>query len=51
MIRTIVETLTRRGACRPTSRPSAGAIVLTRNPDGTWYRGQHSSNPPGLDAA
>lgn len=24
-------------------------LVLTRRPDGSWFRGQHSSNPPGLD--
>ena len=27
----------------------ASSVQFTRNPDGTWYRGQHSSNPPGLE--
>ena len=49
VIRTLVETLT--GEALPPDEPALGdAIVLTRNPDGTWYRGQHSSNPPGLAA-
>jgi len=49
VIRTIVETLT--GEALPPDEPALGEqLVLTRNPDGTWYRGQHSSNPPGLAA-
>lgn len=49
VIRTIVETLT--GEALPLDEPALGEqLVLTRNPDGTWYRGQHSSNPPGLAA-
>ena len=49
VIRTIVETLS--GEVLPRPEPALGASVeLTRNPDGTWYRGQHSSNPPGLAA-
>ena len=49
VIRTLVETLS--GELLPPDEPALGAcIVLTRNPDGTWYRGQHSSNPPGLAA-
>jgi broad specificity phosphatase PhoE len=49
VIRTIAETLT--GEALPLDEPALGEqLVLTRNPDGTWYRGQHSSNPPGLAA-
>jgi broad specificity phosphatase PhoE len=49
VIRTVVETLT--GEALPPDEPALGdQLVLTRNPDGTWYRGQHSSNPPGLAA-
>jgi broad specificity phosphatase PhoE len=48
VIRTVVETLS--GEVLPPDQPAVGdKIVVTRNPDGTWYRGQHSSNPPGLD--
>lgn len=49
VIRTVVETLT--GEALPPDEPALGEkLVLTRNPDGTWYRGQHSSNPPCLAA-
>ena len=45
VIRSVVETLT--GEALPPDEPALGEqLVLTRNPDGTWYRGQHSSNPP-----
>lgn len=47
VIRTIVEALTRETL--PPDEPAlAGVVVVTRQPDGTWFRGQHSSNPPGL---
>ena len=50
VIRTIVETLTRETL--PPDEPGLGEIVVvTRQPDGTWLRGQRSSNPPGLEAA
>ena len=50
VIRVIVETLTRETL--PREAPAIGELlVVTRNPDGSWYRGQHSSNPPGLDEA
>lgn len=50
VIRTIVETLT--GETLPPDEPALGQIVITtRNPDGTWFVGQRSSNPPGLEAA
>ena len=49
VIRTIVETLTRETL--PPDEPALGQIVVvTRQPDGTWLRGQRSSNPPGLEA-
>jgi broad specificity phosphatase PhoE len=48
VIRTVVETLS--GELLPPEEPALGGkLVVTRNPDGTWFRGQHSSNPPGLD--
>lgn len=28
-----------------------GTIALTRQPDGTWHLGRHSSNPPALEEA
>jgi broad specificity phosphatase PhoE len=47
VIRTIVESLTRETL--PPEQPAlAETLILTRQPDGTWFRGQHSSNPPGL---
>jgi broad specificity phosphatase PhoE len=50
VIRTLVELLS--GETLPPDDPGLGErVVLTRNPDGTWYRGQHSSNPPALDPA
>lgn len=50
VIRTIVELLT--GEALPPDTPAIGErIVLTRNPDGTWYRGVRSSDPPGLPPA
>jgi broad specificity phosphatase PhoE len=50
VIRTIVETLA--GEMLAPDEPAVGdVVVLTRRPDGTWFRGQHSSNPPGLDPA
>ena len=49
VIRTLVETLT--GEALAPDEPAVGeSVVLTRNPDGTWYRGQRSSNPPDLAA-
>jgi broad specificity phosphatase PhoE len=48
VIRTVVELLTRETL--PPDEPALGEIVVvTRNADGTWYRGRHSSNPPGLN--
>jgi broad specificity phosphatase PhoE len=48
VIRTVVETLS--GVVLPPDEPEVGGkVVLTRNPDGTWFRGVHSSNPPALD--
>ena len=50
VIRAIAESLT--GAAPPPEQPALGEIlVVTRNPDATWFLGQHSSNPPGLDEA
>jgi broad specificity phosphatase PhoE len=49
VIRTIVETLT-QGTLPPDEPVLGGQLVLTRNPDGSWYRGRHSSDPPGLAA-
>jgi broad specificity phosphatase PhoE len=50
VIRTIAESLT--GAAVPSDVPALGQIlVVTRYPDATWFLGQHSSNPPGLDEA
>jgi broad specificity phosphatase PhoE len=47
VIRAIVERLT--GAALPSDEPALGElIVLTRDADGTWFRGRHSSNPPAL---
>jgi broad specificity phosphatase PhoE len=49
VIRAIVEALARETL--PPDEPALGAtVVLTRRPDGTWFRGQHSSDPPGLAA-
>jgi broad specificity phosphatase PhoE len=50
VIRTIVESLT--STALPSEQPALGEIlVVTRNPDATWFLGQHSSNPPGLEDA
>jgi broad specificity phosphatase PhoE len=50
VIRTIVETLT--GQTLPPDEPAVGQIVVvTRDGDGTWFLGQRSSNPPGLEDA
>lgn len=50
VIRTIVETLT--GEPLPPDEPAVGqVVVVTRDADGSWFLGQRSSNPPGLDAA
>lgn len=50
VIRAIVEALT--GEKLALDEPAIGElIVVTRNPDGTWYRGVRSSNPPGLPPA
>jgi len=49
VIRTIVEMLTQEPL--PPDEPALGEfVVVTRNADGTWYRGQRSSNPPGVEA-
>lgn len=49
VVRTIVEALTGEAAA-PEEPPIGGAIDLTRDPSGRWFRGRRSSNPPGLDA-
>lgn len=50
VIRAIAEALT--GEALAPDEPAVGsAVVLTRRPDGRWFRGQHSSNPAGVDAA
>jgi broad specificity phosphatase PhoE len=47
VIRVIVEQLT--GEALPVGDPVLGGIVtLTRAAEGSWYRGQHASTPPGL---
>lgn len=48
VIRVIVETLT--GEAPSADEPAiGGSIVVTRRPDGRWFRGQHSSNPAGVE--
>jgi len=50
VIRAIVESLT--GEMPERDRPLFGeAVILARNDDGTWKRGGHSSNPPGIETA
>jgi broad specificity phosphatase PhoE len=50
VIRQIVESLT--GTAIPSDQPALGEIlVVTRTPDATWFLGQRSSNPPGLEDA
>ena len=50
VIRVIVDTLT--GSQLDRDNPAFGeAVILTRNNDGTWKRGAHSSNPPGIEVA
>ena len=50
VIRQIVDSLT--GTAAPPDKPELGEVlVVTRNPDATWFLGQHSSNPPGLEDA
>ena len=50
VIRVIVDTLT--GSQLDRDDPVFGeAVILTRNSDGTWKRGAHSSNPPGIEVA
>jgi broad specificity phosphatase PhoE len=47
VIREIVRRLT--GAELDPKRPDLGeAVVVTRRPDGTWFLGQHSSDPEPL---
>jgi broad specificity phosphatase PhoE len=51
VIRTIVELLT---GSLPEDREQpaiGGVLVVTRSPDGSWFVGRHSSDPPGLDEA
>jgi broad specificity phosphatase PhoE len=49
VIRTIVEELT--GAPLDRERPALAEIVgVSRQPDGSWFLGRHSSNPPALSA-
>jgi len=50
VIREIVRQLT--GASPEQPEPElAGSIWLVREPDGSWQRGRHSSDPPGLGQA
>ena len=49
VVRAIQERLT--GAKPEPDQPGLGeAIVLTRDGDGSWFVGQHSSNPPALES-
>lgn len=48
VIRTIVAELT-GDKLEPAAPPLGGFVVLTRAPDGSWFQGERSSNPPGLD--
>ena len=49
VIRTIVEELT--GVPLDRERPALAEIVgVSRQPDGSWFLGRHSSNPPALSA-
>ena len=50
VIRVILETLTSEAPERDWPR-FGEAVILTRNDDGTWKRGGHSSNPPGVETA
>lgn len=50
VIRAIVEALTRE-ALAPELPAIGEMLVVTKNADGTWFRGRRSSNPPGLDEA
>lgn len=45
VIRAIAETLTGESAEGP---ELGGSLTLTRDADGSWFRGRHSSNPPAL---
>ena len=36
---------------RPEPTGRGEILVVTRNPDATWFLGQRSSNPPGLEDA
>jgi broad specificity phosphatase PhoE len=48
VIRVLVESLVKQTP--EPDRPALGeALGVTRNPDGTWYIGRRSSNPPGLE--
>jgi broad specificity phosphatase PhoE len=49
VVRTIVEALT--GETTAPDEPAVGgAIGITRDTSGRWFRGRRSSNPPSLDA-
>jgi len=49
VIRAIVEELT--GAPLDRERPDLGELLgVSRQPDGSWFLGRHSSNPPALSA-
>jgi broad specificity phosphatase PhoE len=49
VIRTIVEELT--GAPLERKRPALAEVIgVSRQPDGSWFLGRHSSNPPALSA-
>lgn len=48
-IRTILDALVKDHGLAP-ERPELGEILgLSREPDGSWFLGRRSSNPPGLD--
>jgi broad specificity phosphatase PhoE len=49
VIRAVVEELT--GSTLERERPGLGELVgVSRQPDGSWFLGRHSSNPPALSA-
>jgi broad specificity phosphatase PhoE len=49
VIRTIVDELT--GSTLDREHPALGELVgVSRQPDGSWFLGRHSSNPPALSA-
>jgi len=49
VIRVIVERLTGQGLADRAQPALAEVLILTRQPDGGWRLGMHSSNPPGVE--